>query len=105
MADEVPQASTAEASVSEQKADRNAPPLMAVKVYAPFQVYYEGDAYSVSAENAVGPFDIMPGHRNFLCMLVSCTLQLKTPAGDKAIKISRALMHVKSDRVEVFVGV
>ena len=24
-------------------------PSMAVKVYAPFQVYFEGDAYSVSA--------------------------------------------------------
>ncbi len=79
---------------------------MAVKVYAPFKVYFEGDAYSVSAVNATGPFDILPRHRNFLCMLVPCTAQIKTLDGSvKKIKIHRALMHVKADRVVVFMDV
>lgn len=78
---------------------------MAVKVYAPFKVYFEGDAYSVSATNATGPFDILPRHHNFLTMLVPCQLIVKAPVGDKVIKIHRALMHVKSDRVVVFMDV
>lgn len=81
-------------------------PAMAVKVYAPFKVYFEGDAYSVSAVNATGPFDILPRHKNFLCMLVPCDLEIKPVEGDlKTIKIHRALMHVKADRVVVFVDV
>ena len=81
-------------------------PAMAVKVYAPFKVYFEGDAYSVSAVNATGPFDILPRHKNFLCMLVPCDLEIKPVDGEaKAIKIHRALMHVKADRVVVFVDV
>jgi len=81
-------------------------PQMAVKVYAPFQVYFEGDAYSVSAVNDVGPFDILPRHHNFLCMLVPCTLVIQPVEGEKkSIKIHRALMHVKADRVVVFVDV
>lgn len=81
-------------------------PVMAVKVYAPFQVYFEGDAYSVSAVNATGPFDILPKHHNFLCMLVPCSLTVKPVEGsDKVIKIHRALMHVKADRVVVFMDV
>lgn len=80
-------------------------PTMAVKVYAPFKVYFEGDAYSVSAINDVGPFDILPHHHNFLCMLVPCTLSIETPSGRKTVKIHRALMHVKADRVVVFVDV
>jgi len=80
-------------------------PTMAVKVYAPFKVYYEGEGYSVSAANATGPFDILPHHHNFLCMLVPGTLTVQTPDGQKIIKISRALMHVKADRVVVFVDV
>ncbi len=80
--------------------------VMAVKVYAPFQVYFEGDAYSVSAVNATGPFDILPKHHNFLCMLVPCSLTVKPVEGlDKVIKIHRALMHVKADRVVVFMDV
>jgi F0F1-type ATP synthase epsilon subunit len=80
-------------------------PVMAVKVYAPFKVHFEGEAYSVSAVNDVGPFDILPHHHNFLCMLVPCTLSIETPAGQKTVKIHRALMHVKADRVVVFVDV
>ena len=103
MADEAIQP---EASQAEQPAQTPTGKLtMAVKVYAPFKIYFEGDAYSVSAVNDVGPFDILPKHHNFLCMLVPCTLSLETPAGQKTVKISRALMHVKANSVVVFVDV
>lgn len=80
-------------------------PTMTVKVYAPFQVHFEGDAYSVSAVNATGPFDILPRHRNFLCMLVPCSLKIETPDGSRVVKVSRALMHVKANHVVVFMDV
>lgn len=102
---------TTQAGEAPVGADADAPrldpnkPIMAAKVYAPFKVYFEGDIYSMTAENAVGPFDILPRHHDFLCMLVPCTLTLQTLHGEQKIKISRALMHVKSDRVVVFVDV
>lgn len=81
-------------------------PTMAVKVYAPFQVYFEGDAYSVTATNATGPFDILPHHHQFLCMLAPCNLTILPVEGEqKTIKVHRALMHVKADRVVVFMDV
>lgn len=86
-------------------ASHSGKPTMAVKVYAPFQVYFEGEAHSVSAVNATGPFDVLPRHHNFLCMLVPCTIDIQTPDGQKSIKVSRALMHVKADSVVVFMGV
>lgn len=100
MADEAPQTDAEQTPASE--GDQ---PIMAVKVYAPFKVYYEGDAYSVSAVNETGPFDILPRHHNFLCMLVPCTLKVRTPTGEKSVKIHRALMHVKADKVVVFMDV
>ena len=104
MADETPQS---EASEPEQVTveHHGSKPTMALKVYAPFKVYYEGDAHSISAINETGPFDILPHHHNFLCMLVPCELKIQTPDGEKLIKIHRALMHVKADRVVVFVDV
>ena len=78
---------------------------MDVKVYAPFRVYYEGTGTVVSAVNEVGPFDILPQHHNFLCMLVPCDIKIQTPDGEKVIPIKKALMHVKADRVVVFVDV
>jgi F0F1-type ATP synthase epsilon subunit len=102
MADEAIQPEANEPAVQVPKGNK---PTMAVKVYAPFKVYFEGDAYSVSAVNDVGPFDILPRHHNFLCMLVPCTLSIETPKGQQTVKIHRALMHVKADRVVVFVDV
>lgn len=89
----------------EQVAATGGKPTMRVKVYAPFKVYFEGEAFSVSAINETGPFDILPHHRNFLCMLVPCVLKVGGINGEKSIKISRALMHVKSDSVVVFMDV
>ncbi len=105
MADEVvkPEVGGAEQAPQQSSGGK---PTMAVKVYAPFQVYFEGEAYSVSAENATGPFDILPRHHNFLCMLVPCMLTVRPVQGDrKSIKIHRALMHVEADRVVVFMDV
>ena len=102
MADEAP----IPVAEPDESAKTGGKPSMFVKVYAPFQVYFEGYAYSVSAVNDVGPFDILPKHRNFLCMLAPCQLVVQPVTGNaKKIKIHRALMHVKADKVVVFMDV
>lgn len=80
-------------------------PTIAIKVYAPFQVFFDDVGYSISAVNETGPFDILPRHHNFICMVTPCNIVIETPYGDKIIKVSRALMHVNADRVVVFVDV
>ena len=105
MADDVTTPPPADAPEKEE-VKKSGKPVMDVKVYAPFQVYFEGDATSVSAVNDTGPFDILPMHRNFLCMLVPCTLTVQPVEGPaKKVKIHRALMHVKANRVVVFMDV
>lgn len=77
-----------------------------VKVYSPFQTYYDDEAQSISAENLTGPFDILPQHHNFITLLVACELDIKsTKGGDKKIKINRAVMHVRRNMVTVFLDV
>lgn len=78
---------------------------MHIKVYAPFKVYYEGEGYSITAVNESGPFDILPKHHNFLCMLLPCDIVIQTPYETRKVKVTRALMHVKADEVTVFVDV
>lgn len=99
MAEEIP------AAPEEAVVEHSSKPTIAVKVYAPFKVYFEGEAYSLSAVNGTGPFDILPKHHNFLCMLVPCTLTIQSPQGPQSIKVNRALMHVKANRVVVFMDV
>ena len=79
---------------------------MAVKIHSPFQVYYDGKAFSVSAENATGPFDILPKHHNFITLLTPCDIVVRTvDQGEQRIRISGGIMHVKADRLVVFLDV
>ncbi len=80
-------------------------PTMAVKVYTPFKIYFEGEAYSVSGVNATGPFAILPHHHSFLSTIVPCDLKIESPSGQQTFRILRALMHIKSDSLAVFVDV
>ena len=79
---------------------------MKVKVHSPFREYYEGSAFSVTAENATGPFDILPKHHNFISLLNTCDLTIRTVKdGVQKIRISGGIMHVKADQVIVFLDV
>jgi F0F1-type ATP synthase epsilon subunit len=80
-------------------------PAMIIKIYSPFRVYFDDKAYSISAINATGPFDILPRHHNFISLLSACELKVAGVEGDKRIRISGGLMQVKSDTVKVFLDV
>lgn len=69
---------------------------------APFQVYYEGPAEVVSAENKVGKFDILPGHADFFSMLTPGPIIIDT--GDKPVNfdITNGIITVRDDEVLLF---
>lgn len=81
-------------------------PTMHAKVYAPFKTYFEGRAFSVSAESATGPFDILPHHHNFITLLLASDITVRPVNGHELkIRISGGIMHVKHDQVIVFLDV
>jgi F0F1-type ATP synthase epsilon subunit len=78
---------------------------MHLKVYSPYKVYFDGEAESVSAESATGPFDILPRHHNFITLLEPCDVIVRTGRGDQTIRIAGGMMHVKADDVVVFLDI
>lgn len=81
-------------------------PTMLTKVYAPFKVYFDGQAISVSASNQVGPFDVLPHHRNFITLLEAGDLTVRAPGRpDLRMPIAKGVMHVKTDEVRIFLDV
>lgn len=88
------------------KVEANGQLSMNVKIHSPFRDYYDGQAFSLSAENATGPFDILPKHHSFISLLSPCEVTVRTvDKGDQKIRISGGIMHVKTDRVIVFLDV
>lgn len=80
-------------------------PIMQLKVYSPFQVFFDESAYSISGVNDTGPFDILPHHHNFITLLKAGELVIQTNDGEKRIRISGGVMQVKADKVIVFLDV
>ncbi len=86
--------------------DTKATPTMRIKVYSPFKTYFDADGYSISAVNATGPFDILPRHHNFLTLLSPGEMSIEAVrGGQQRIRISGGLMHVKADKVTVFLDI
>ena len=82
------------------------PKDMQVRVYAPYQVYYDGPADSLSAANDTGPFDVLPQHKNFMSLLKPGNVVIRQKnKPDFSMKIDRAILHVRSNKVTVFLDV
>lgn len=78
---------------------------MHVKIHAPFKVYFDGEAESISAVNPTGPFDILAKHHNFMTLLSTGDIIVRTDKGEEKIPITRGIMHVKADEIIVFLDV
>jgi F0F1-type ATP synthase epsilon subunit len=79
---------------------------MSVRVWAPFRVYYDGEANSISAKNATGEFDVLPHHKNFITLLSPCNIVVRINGKpDFLLPITRGIMHVKADKTIVFLDI
>lgn len=76
-----------------------------VKIFSPYQVYYEGEAVSLSAVNRTGPFDILAGHINFFSLLTAGTVVVNTGFQRLEFTISRGILRTSRDRVTLFADV
>jgi F0F1-type ATP synthase epsilon subunit len=76
-----------------------------VKIFSPYQTYYEGDATSLSAVNRTGPFDILPGHISFFSLLTGGQVILNTGFQLLEFQIARGILRVSGDQVTLFADV
>jgi F0F1-type ATP synthase epsilon subunit len=76
-----------------------------VRITAPFKSYYDGVAISITAVNDTGKFDVLANHHNFITILNPGEIVVRDEQGNHTIKTDRAIMHVKSNIVTVFLDV
>ncbi len=72
---------------------------------APFEVYYEGSADVLSAENPVGLFDVLPGHADFFSVLVPCEVIIDSEGKEPVkFRINNGMITVRDNNVMLFVN-
>ena len=77
---------------------------LSVIARAPFHVYYEGPADSVSAANRVGKFDILPDHADFFSVLTPCEVYIETDKDPVLFDINNGIITVRDNEVLLFVN-
>jgi F0F1-type ATP synthase epsilon subunit len=78
---------------------------MRVKVFSPFEIMYEGPARALSAHNALGPFDVLPDHTNFMTLLIGGELQVMTEVDTRKFTIEHGILKVAGNLVTVFANI
>ncbi|OGL35838.1 hypothetical protein A3F65_02410 [Candidatus Saccharibacteria bacterium RIFCSPHIGHO2_12_FULL_47_16b] len=77
-----------------------------VKIYSPSRVYFDNVALTFSAVNDTGPFDVLPKHKNFMSLLRPCNIRVrKLDNLEFVLPISRGVLHVKQDKITVFLDI
>jgi F-type H+-transporting ATPase subunit epsilon len=76
-----------------------------VKIFSPFEVYFEGEASAVSATNETGPFDILKDHANFMTILPAGKVKILTRFGKREVEINRGILKVSNNKVILFANV
>lgn len=82
--------------------------FLTVKIFFPSLMEKENltlKATSVSSENRLGPFDVLPGHINFISLIFK-KISIQTEKKEKIeFSFERGVMIVKENKVKVFLGV
>ncbi len=78
---------------------------LSVQARAPFEVYFDGNARSVSATNKVGRFDILPGHADFFSLINPGDVVIETNEEEITIPITNGIVTVKDDVVLLFLNI
>jgi F-type H+-transporting ATPase subunit epsilon len=80
-------------------------PRLRARVMSPTQTLYDGPALAVSANNRVGPFDILADHANFFSLLTEGSIIVNTGYQSFTFPIQHGIVKVKNNEVTLFIDI
>lgn len=83
----------------------NSNSLLKVAIKSRKKSFFEGSAFSVSSQNAVGAFDILPGHAHFISVVSNFVKVEKEDGTTENFKVKAGVLRVFDDKVDVYLTV
>ena len=84
--------------------ESNSTETLNVIARSPFELYYEGAAVSVSANNRIGAFDVLPGHADFFSMLTPGEITIQTTKEPVTIDAKNGILTVRDNQAYLFLN-
>jgi F-type H+-transporting ATPase subunit epsilon len=88
--------------MDDKNLEKDAPRKLSIKVFSPYETFYQGPAKSLSAANRIGPFDILFGHSNFFTLLSPGYVRINTGYDSITIEINSGILRVKNNQITLF---
>ena len=66
---------------------------------------FSGKAFSVTTENNLGPFDVLPKHANIISLIKNQIIVRTKDAGDINYKFRGGVLEASNNQVKVFLGI
>jgi len=77
-----------------------------LKIISREGLVFEGDVDSITSYNNKGKFDVLSLHANFISLIQKgVTIKETKDAAEKQINFDNALMKVKQNLVEIYLGI
>lgn len=80
--------------------------ILKVKIISPRKDYFDGLALSVSSENPMGKFDILPKHANFITMIKNAPITIRKEDKEKVVfNFPMAIIYTSSNNVKIYTDI
>lgn len=80
------------------------PNNLIVTARTPGKVLYEGECMAVTAQNTIGPFDVLPGHGNFITNINgSITIHHLNKKDKIEYPVQMGIIRVKQNKVQLYI--
>ena len=81
-------------------------PTLHVRIVSPKGTVFEGQAYSVSSQNSVGKFDILPGHTNFITLIKDQSIFIVTVTNQTInLKVPLSVIYTTHNLVSIYTDI
>ncbi|MEG0315162.1 MAG: ATP synthase F1 subunit epsilon [Erysipelotrichaceae bacterium] len=77
--------------------------MLHVKIITPKGLYHETDCISLHATSVEGEFTLLSDHMSVVAMLVECPLIINDGTTDSIFAISKGLLHLLNNNIEILV--
>lgn len=68
------------------------------------EVFFEGRAKSISSENPLGKFDVLPKHANFVTLIFNELIIITEKDEKISYQFKRGVLEVTENKVNIFLG-
>ncbi len=73
-----------------------------VRINSPEKVLWEGEADSITSENAAGTFDILPLHTNFVTFIEKKPIYVRVDKETKEYTFDHSVIYAFENRIYIY---